>query len=130
VLSHLLRGHRVPTVLGFDPVVQFLHERDVAIALCLAVEQRLRGIYNVGGSQPLPLSTIVQKLGRVMTPIPEALYRLSAGRFGLSDIPPGALSQFKYSVLVDDGLFRSRTGFSPQFDEDRALLDYREAFPA
>ncbi|MGC4068995.1 MAG: NAD-dependent epimerase/dehydratase family protein [Polyangiaceae bacterium] len=130
MLSQLLRGHRVPTVLGFDPVVQFLDERDVALALSVALEHRLMGIYNVGGTRPLPLSTIAQKLGRVVTPFPEGLFRLSVGRFGMANLPSGALSHFKYSIVIDDGLFRSRTGFVPKFDEDAALSAFREVFPA
>jgi UDP-glucose 4-epimerase len=129
VLAQLLRGHRVPAILGFDPLVQFLDERDVAVALALALEHRLTGIYNVGGTRPLPLSTIVQKLGRSLTPIPEGLFRLSVGRFGLADLPSGALSQFKYSIVLDDGLFRSRVGFAPRFEEDEVLAAFREAFP-
>jgi UDP-glucose 4-epimerase len=129
VLGRLLQGHRVPTVLGFDPLVQFMHEQDLASAIRVAIEQELSGVYNVGGEHPLPLSTIIQKTGRIMTPLPEALFRLSLGRFGLSEIPPGALSQFKYPIVVDDGPFRSRTGFRPEFGEESVLSQFAAAFP-
>jgi UDP-glucose 4-epimerase len=128
-LGRLLRGHRVPTVLGFDPLVQFMHEADLARAIRVAIEQELSGCYNVGGEHPLPLSTVIQNTGRVITPIPESLFRLSLGPFGLSEIPAGALSQFKYSILVDDGPFRTRTGFRSQFDETATLSQFASAFP-
>ena len=129
VLARLLRGHRVPTVLGFDPVVQFMHEQDLIGALRITLEQAVSGIYNVGGEHPMPLSALIQKTGRVITPLPEALFRLSLGPFGLSEIPTGALSQFKYPIVVDDGPFRSRTGFQPEFDEDAVLAQFATVFP-
>src|SRR5437588_10975248 len=54
-LAGFLRGRRVPMVLGFDPLFQFLHEEDAAEAIVAAVQKRPRGIYNVAGPQPLPL---------------------------------------------------------------------------
>jgi UDP-glucose 4-epimerase len=129
VLARLLRGHRVPSVMGFDPVVQFMHEEDLIRAVRESIEQRLAGTYNIGGDNPLALSAIVQKTGRILTPLPEALYRLSLGPFGLSEIPSGAISQFKYPIVVDDSLFRNRTGFRPNYDETSVLAKFVEAFP-
>ena len=52
-----LRGPRVPTVLGFDPLFQFMHERRRRRRRsCTALEKRLRGVFNVAGPQPVPLS--------------------------------------------------------------------------
>jgi UDP-glucose 4-epimerase len=51
-LGSFLRGPYVPALLGFDPLFQFMHERDVVKAICLALEKRLRGAYNVAGPQP------------------------------------------------------------------------------
>jgi UDP-glucose 4-epimerase len=129
-LGRLLRGHRVPSIMGYDPLIQFMHECDAVQALCLTLEQGLSGVYNVSGQEPLTLSTLALKLGRILTPIPEALFRLSAGRFGLSELPLGALSLFKYSVIADDAVFRNRTGYRPAFDTESTLAAFREAFPA
>jgi UDP-glucose 4-epimerase len=127
VLGQLLCGTRVPTVLGFDPLVQFLHAVDVARAIRTTVEQGLRGIYNVGSARPLPISQIISALGRTNVAIPEALFRISVGRFGFPDIPAGALSLLKYPIVVDDASFRSRTGFAPRFDVRETLEQFKLA---
>jgi UDP-glucose 4-epimerase len=127
ILAQLLSGARVPTVLGFDPLVQFLHAADIARAIRMTIEQGLRGIYNVGSARPLPLSQMIAALGRSNVAIPEAWFRLSAGRFGLSEVPPGALSLLKYPIVVDDAAFRNRTGYLPRFSELETLELYKAA---
>lgn len=121
-LTQLTRGAKVPTVLGFDPLIQFLHPADIALAIHLAIAQGINGIYNVGAARPMPMSQLILGLGRSNVPIPEALYRVSVGRFGLPEIPASAIALLKYPIVVDDAAFRSRTGFMPKYDE-RATLE-------
>jgi UDP-glucose 4-epimerase len=126
-LATFLRGTRVPMVLGFDPLFQFMHEEDAAQAICLALDKRLRGVFNVAGPQPLPLSMIVRQAGRQAVPVPEPLLRFAYGRFGLPQLPPGASAHLKYPVVVDDSSFRAATGFSHVHDEDATIADFRSA---
>ncbi|MEM1417824.1 MAG: NAD-dependent epimerase/dehydratase family protein, partial [Myxococcota bacterium] len=44
-LAGFLRGPRVPTVLGFDPLFHVLHEEDAAGALVRAAEAGVRGVF-------------------------------------------------------------------------------------
>ncbi len=128
-LAAFLRGPRVPTILGFDPLFQFMHEKDVASAICLALKARIRGVYNVSGPQPLPLSVIIREAGRSMVPLPEFVFRNVLGRFGLPKLPPGAVSHIKYPVVVDSAAFRAATGFQHAIDEVEAIREYRSTFP-
>src|SRR5690606_9143919 len=90
-LASFLRGPRVPTVLGFDPLYHFMHELDAADAIVLALEKRLRGVYNVAGPAPVPLSVIIRETGRHNAPVPEPLLNLTLGRFGLPRLTKGAV---------------------------------------
>jgi len=128
-LATFLRGRHVPMVLGFDPLFHFMHEEDVAAAICLALEKRLQGVYNVAGPQPVPLSVVVRGTGRSPIPLPEIAFRAALGRFGLPKLPPGALAHIKYPVVVDSEAFRAATGFVHQVDEVRAMEAFRDAFP-
>ena len=71
-LAAFLRGPRVPAVLGFDPLFQFMHERDAAEAITRAAEHELSGVFNVAGPQPVPLSNLCDETGRSRIPIPNA----------------------------------------------------------
>jgi UDP-glucose 4-epimerase len=129
-LSTFLRGRRVPTLLGFDPLFQFMHERDVAGAIALALEKRLRGVFNVCGPQPVPLSMVIRETGRKSIALPELVFSALLGRFGLPKLPPGAITHIKYPVVIDGSVFREATGFTYEVDEVQAMHEYGAAFPA
>ena len=128
-LAAFLRGPRVPVIMGFDPLFQFMHEVDTARAIVLALEKRIRGVYNVAGPQPVPLSVVAREAGRTVIPLPEKVFTMLLGRFGLPKLPPGAITHIKYPVVVDSASFRAATGFTHTIDEVAAVHEYRDAFP-
>jgi UDP-glucose 4-epimerase len=112
-------------VLGFDPLYQFMHEDDAADSICVALEKQLRGVYNVAGPQPMPLSNLIRAAGRTPVPVPEIALKLAFGRFGLPALPPGAVAHLKYPVVIDDSSFRTATGFNHKYDEDQTIAAFR-----
>jgi UDP-glucose 4-epimerase len=128
-LANFLRGKRVPTVFGFDPLFQFLHDDDVVRAIALTLTKRPRGVFNVAGPQPLPLARVIREGGRVGVPLPEFVLAAMLGRFGMPKLPAGALTHLKYPVVVDARAFREQTGFQHTHDEIETIRSFREAFP-
>jgi len=123
-LASFLRGNRVPAILGFDPLFQYIHEYDAAQAIVTALESDIRGVYNVAGPPPVPLSIIVREAGRSLVPLPEMLLARLLGRFGLPRLPRGALEHVKFPVVIDDAEFRKATGFAHRFDEDETIAAF------
>jgi UDP-glucose 4-epimerase len=128
-LARFLRGKRVPLIMGFDPLFQFMHEDDVVAALTLTVAERPRGVFNVAGPQPVPLSNVVREAGRTPVPLPEFVIPSLLGRFGFPQLPTGALAHVKYPVVVDARAFRAATRFAHRYDEIATIKGYRESFP-
>lgn len=128
-LAAFLKGPRVPAIAGYDPLFQFMHEDDIASAIHLAVEKRLRGVYNVTGPAPLPLSVLVRETGRTRAPMPAAAFRVLSGRFGFPRLPPGALTHVQYPVVTDGSAFVEATGFQHAHDERSCIAAFRQAFP-
>lgn len=124
-LAGFLRGPRVPTVLGYDPLFQFMHEFDVARAIAMAHDARLNGVYNVAGPQPVPLSLMIDVTGRSRVPLPEPLLHSMLGRFGLPPLPYGAVSHIKYPIVIDASRFRDATGFVSTYDEVQTMEAFR-----
>ena len=87
-LANFLGDNRVPLVMGFDPLYQFMHEFDAEDAIRLAIEKRLRGVYNVAGPTPVPLSILCKATGRTPIRIPEPFYGSMLGR-RRALVPPG-----------------------------------------
>lgn len=126
-LANYLSRSRVPTVLGFDPLFHFMHERDAARAIVLALEKRLRGIFNVAGPPPVPLSLLCRATGRTPVPLPEPLLPRVFGRFGFPRLPPESISHLKYPIVVDNRAFVGATGFAATFDEVQVMDAFRWA---
>ena len=57
MIARYLAMRRVPTVMGFDPMMQFIHEDDLADAMVRALEVGARGAFNVEGPGAVPLHT-------------------------------------------------------------------------
>ncbi|HUH05331.1 MAG TPA: NAD-dependent epimerase/dehydratase family protein [Kofleriaceae bacterium] len=102
--SNYLRLETVPTLLGFDPMVQMIHEQDVAEAIVCALKPGARGIYNITGPGEVPLSVALQELGRRTVPVPhpmaKPLWQL-AFRLGLSTFPAAEFDFIRYVCMVD-----------------------------
>jgi UDP-glucose 4-epimerase len=118
MIGQYLRERRVPTVMGFDPMMQFIHEEDFARAISLAVEHRLQGVFNVVGPGEVPLHTAIREAGSTAIPLPEILLRPAlAGLFdfGLFPYPPGALDYLKFPITVSGERFIDATSFRPDY---------------
>lgn len=124
-LASYLSDRRVPTILGYDPLFQFMHEEDAVRALGLTLEHKLKGIFNIAGPQPLPLSVICRAVGQKALPVPAAAFASLTGRLGFSRLPKASINHLKYPVVVDDRPFREATGFSPRYDEQQTLEAFR-----
>jgi UDP-glucose 4-epimerase len=118
MMGAYLRLRPVPTLMGFDPMLQFLHEEDLAEAIALALEHGLQGVFNVTGPGEVPLHTAIRAIGATPLPLPELLARPLIARlfrWGLLPFPPGALDYLKYPVTVSGDRFNEATGFRPLF---------------
>jgi UDP-glucose 4-epimerase len=116
--SNYLRLERPLTVLGFDPMVQLIHEEDVGRAIVLALKPGLRGVYNVTGPGQVPLSTAMRELGRRPIPVPHVLIRTLVRRAfeaRLTSFPPEEVDHIQYLCIVDGSRFVREAGWAPHY---------------
>jgi UDP-glucose 4-epimerase len=112
--SSLLRMQRVPFLIGFDPMMQVIHEEDVVDAVVLALGDGVRGIYNVVGQGEGPLSVLVRESGKPTLPLPHllapAIAKLAWG-LGLSPFAGTEFAHLQYVCMVDGSRARRELGF-------------------
>jgi UDP-glucose 4-epimerase len=114
--SNFLRLGMIPTLLGFDPMVQVIHESDVVSAIQLALKPGIRGIFNVAGPTSLPLSRVIKILDRPSVPVPYTVGKMILGRMWslrLASFPVPELDHIRYVCMVDDRRAREVLGFKP-----------------
>lgn len=115
--SNYLRLPVVPTLLGFDPMVQVIHEEDVIEAILCALRPGVRGIFNVTGPGEVPLSTILAELGKPIWRFPHPIAKPLLGwlwKTGLTSFPVPELDFIRYVCMVDGSRAREELGFRPR----------------
>src|SRR3954469_892261 len=116
--STYLRLQRPWTLAGFDPMVQLIHEEDVARALALALKPGVRGVYNVVCPGELPLSSVLRELGRTPIPIPHLIARPLLEKlfqYRLAGFPSAELDHLQFLCTVDGSRAERELGFRPSY---------------
>ena len=122
--SNYCRMERPMTLMGFDPMMQVIHERDVVEAIALALRPGVRGIFNLRGPGELPLSRMLRILGKQSRALPGPLIKGVVGRlwsYRASDFPTPELDHLRYICMVDDTRAPEELGFSPRYDMEQTL---------
>jgi UDP-glucose 4-epimerase len=124
----------VPTILGFDPRYQFVHEDDVVAALAHAVRAELPGVYNVAADGVLALTEVIDLLGKQWAPLLPPWGTGAAAsvlrRLGLR-IPPEMLGQLRFGRGLDNRKLKA-SGFRFRYTSREtvvALAEYMRLHP-
>jgi len=128
MIAGYLRQTRTPTVMGFDPMMQFIHEEDVSEAIALALEQGLQGVFNVVGPGEVPLHTAIRESGGRALSMPEFVMRPLFARLfklGLIPYPAGAIDYLKFPITLDGSRFVEATNFRPLFGLEECFHSIR-----
>lgn len=126
-ISSFLRSEYCPTLLGYDPLFQFVHETDITEALYRALQGKSAGIYNVAGEGVIPFSRAVRLSGAKSVPIPTFFaYPLvdTLKRIGVQ-VPRYMIDFFRYGTIVSDEAFRRDFDYQPKVTTVEALRSLR-----
>lgn len=111
-LSKMLAAPVVPSIFGYDPRFQFVHEDDVIRAILFVLDRDLAGVFNVAGDGLLPWSEVAAICGKrtvSLPPIGQGLVAAGLRRLGI-DIPPEVVDLLSYGRGIDNGRLK-QAGF-------------------
>jgi UDP-glucose 4-epimerase len=123
-ITHLLSAPVVPTVLGFDPQLQFVHEDDSAAVLHHAIHNPVAGPVNVAGDGTVSLSRALHRMGLIALPLPAPLFGQLSGlgaRVGLPRLTPDMVRFVRYGRGVDTTRMRDELRFEPRYSTAGAI---------
>jgi UDP-glucose 4-epimerase len=117
----------VPTVLGFDPRLQFLHESDLVRVLTHAVAAEVPGTFNVAGDGVMLLSQAVRRLRKPTVALPRPAVGglasvLKSAR--VADFSPEQLGFLTFGRGIDTTRMRTVLGFEPEMTTAEAFADF------
>ncbi|GAA2867951.1 NAD-dependent epimerase/dehydratase family protein [Streptosporangium fragile] len=120
----------LPTVLGFDPRLQFIHEDDAVEALRRMALEDHPGTFNVAGDGVLLLSQCAHRAGLLPMPVPSPVFRFM-GEFvrgiGVADYSPEQFRLMCHGRVVDTTRLAAALGWRPKFSTAAAFEDFVHA---
>ncbi|MBF0102719.1 MAG: SDR family oxidoreductase [Desulfobacterales bacterium] len=136
-LSQILKQERAPVLMGFSPLMQFIHVEDMAEAIIVAFQKNKPAIYNVAPDDWITYQDAVIQCGcsKMQIPsipniLPLTLSKLISSTFrkfiNWKMIPSYLLNYFKYPVIIDGSLFKKTFGFVPAHSLDDIFKYYRD----
>ncbi|MFJ4007964.1 NAD-dependent epimerase/dehydratase family protein [Streptomyces sp. NPDC090023] len=122
----------LPTVFGYDPRLQFVHEDDVIEVLRIASHEPRRGTlnsgtFNIAGDGVLLLSQASRRLGRptVPLPLPAVTWAGTLVRtLGMTDFSPEQIRLLTHGRVVETGQMRDTLGFAPTYTTAETFADF------
>lgn len=117
----------IPTAMGFDPLVQFVHESDLLRAIMEVIEKDERGTFNIVGDNILPLSRAARMLGRSTIPLPTPVLSTAAqvaSKVGLEIMPSSYIPFLMHTCVADGDKARHDLGFVPVYTSQEAILSF------
>lgn len=128
-----LRQPRAPTLLGFDPVMQVVHEDDVVAALVHALHNDVPGVFNVAAEDAMPLSKIRGLAGKPAFPVFHPLVywgaKRSAGNPSLAGrYLPMDPDYLRYPWVADLARMRDEMQFAPAYTAEETLVEFARLY--
>lgn len=125
--TRYLRRPIVATILGFDPLIQFIHEEDIAQAFLLALEKDAPGVFNIVGDGVLPLSRVIKICNKINIKLPQMGFKSLVQLMWYADLAPAPASHvnfLRYLCIADGSKAKRVLGFVPRFSTKEALLSF------
>jgi len=116
-----------PVMMGYDPLMQFVHERDATNALKLAMDRDVEGAFNIVGDGVLPYTTVLAMMGKLPFHLPHFVARPLAKALWATqvlDSPPSFLDLLRYLCVADGTRAAKELGFRPEYAIKRTILDF------
>lgn len=128
-LTRFLRTPWAPALMGFEPMMQVIHEDDVVAALVHAVDKDVSGVFNVAARDALPLSRIRGLVGK----LPLSVFHMSAN-WGVALLGTARLNVERYLPIEPDYLrfpwvgdlarMEQGLGFAPRYTAAETLREF------
>ncbi|HEX4939798.1 MAG TPA: SDR family oxidoreductase [Candidatus Kapabacteria bacterium] len=128
-MSLLLSSKFAPVLMGFSPMMQFIHVDDMGHAVALAFRKNKPGVYNVTTDDWISYQEALKLCGCNRVPIPslpEWLPKAISKRADWKGWPPYLINYYKFPVIIDGSLFNKTFGFRPKKSLDDIFTYYRE----
>lgn len=122
-MTRFLREEEAVTLLGFDPMMQVIHEDDVVSALVHASSGDYSGVFNVAPEKGMPLWKTLGLATKLPIPVlhPLAYWSVSLGGPRLAPMP---LDHVRFPCMGDMTKMRDVLQFTPHYTPEETVREF------
>jgi UDP-glucose 4-epimerase len=128
-MTRFLKQSNPAILLGFDPMMQFIHEDDVVEAIVHSIMNDTPGVYNVAAEGPMPLTRVLTLVRKLPIPVLHPLAYLATDLIKSSPLSPQGMTAIdwdylRYPWVGDLAKMREELFFMPQYMTDELLREF------
>ena len=128
-LTRFLKQPLAPVLMGFDPLMQVIHERDVVDALVHAMIEDVPGVFNVAADGVMPLRRMLGLAAKFPFPVLHPFAYLGTDVLTSVGVPasryfPMELDYLRYPWVGDVEKMKNEFGFVPRYTAEEALREF------
>lgn len=127
-MSRLLASKYAPYLVGFSPMMQFIHVDDMAKAVCSALTKNKSGIFNVAPDDWVAYHAALAHCDCTKIPIlsiPPVIPKVFSRISGWKSFPLHLVNYFKYPVIIDGTAFNDTFDFKPEVELQEIFAYYK-----
>ncbi len=128
-MSLLLARRFTPVLIGFSPMMQFIHINDMARAIVTALDKDRPGIYNVAPNDWIAYQDALDECGCRRLPVPSTpplLTKRISRMLKWKLFPVYLINYLKYPVIIDGGHFTRTFDFQTEYGLRDIFRYYKE----
>lgn len=125
-MTRFLADAFAPILLGFDPMMQFVHQSDVTNSLIHAVCEDHPGTYNIAADGLMPLTKAMAIVGKIPIPVIHlfAYWGLSAFGAPAQKHIPIEPDYLRYRWVADTARMAEDLGYVPAYTAEETLREF------
>jgi UDP-glucose 4-epimerase len=128
-LTRFLKEPLAPVLMGFDPLMQVIHEQDVIDVVVHSVLNDLPGVFNIAADGIIPLRKLMTLAGKIPVPVFHLFAYWGNDLLGNVGVPtrrylPIGLDYLRYPWVADLSKMHDAFGFLPRYTAEEALREF------
>lgn len=122
-MIRFLREEEAFVLLGFDPLMQVIHQEDAVGALVHAVMHDVPGVFNIAADSVMPLWKLMGLAGKISAPVFHPIAYLAVSVLG-PRYAPIELDYLRYPCVGDLARMHEEFQFVPQYTAEETLREF------
>ncbi len=125
-LSGMLSEIAIPSIKGYNPPLQFVHEYDVTESIAHILEKEATGTFNITPKDSMTIKEVIARSGKATVAIPYGIAKFLINlawnmKLKFQKYPAGFLDYIMYPWVMDNSRLTNELGYVFKYSSEQTL---------